>query len=82
MVMLQISGLSYRINRLDEIVAVSPGWDAFATANDGPDVVAAKVLTRPLWHFISDPTTRQLYDHILKRAHWTIRRVHLPLRLP
>lgn len=61
-------GLAYRVNRLDEIVSVSQGWDAFAMANDGHAACADRVLRRPLLHFIADHTTRHLYEQVLIRA--------------
>ena len=61
-------GISYQLNELDEIVSVSKGWTRFALANDAPDLVPEKVLNRPLWDFITDLTTEQLYRQILKRV--------------
>jgi hypothetical protein len=57
----------YRVNAKDEIVFVSPGWDRFAASNDGDGVMSSLILNRPLWQFISDPTTRELYREILAR---------------
>ena len=61
-------GISYQLNELDEIVCVSQGWTRFALANDAPDLVPERVLNRPLWDFITDLTTEQLYRQILERV--------------
>ena len=60
--------ISYQLNELDEIVFVSKGWTSFALANDAPDLMPEKVLNRPMWDFITDLTTEQLYREILKRV--------------
>jgi len=59
----------YRINDLDELTFLSPGWDEFASANDGPEVAAENVLGRRLWEFISDETTLSLYREMVDQAH-------------
>ena len=56
------------MNELDEIVSVSEAWTRFALANDAPDLVREKVLNRPLWDFITDLSTEQLYRQILERV--------------
>lgn len=60
--------IRYRLNERDEIVFVNDAWVAFAAANGGERLAAADVLGRPLWDFISDPTTRQLCRDIVKRT--------------
>lgn len=58
----------YKINSQDEIVFVSDDWNAFAADNDGEAVVSSAVLHQPLWRFITDVTTRKLYQQVLVRA--------------
>jgi hypothetical protein len=58
-------GLRYRINARDEIVFVDEAWDRFALENDGAEVVRERVLGRPLWDFITDGLTRQVYQKIV-----------------
>jgi hypothetical protein len=58
----------YRIDERDRIVFCDEGWDAFAAANDGEAAASARVLLRPLWDFVSDPTTRDLYRQVILRA--------------
>jgi hypothetical protein len=55
-----------RLNDWDEIVFVNEAWGPFPIANGNARLDTAEVLGRPLWEFISDPTTRQLYRDILK----------------
>lgn len=55
----------YRINHRDELVYVNEGWDRFAEANEGHDVVSGKVLTRSLWDFVSDTSTRAIYRRLI-----------------
>jgi hypothetical protein len=57
----------YRVNAQDEIVFVNEQWDRFAAANAGESVTSSQVLQRPLWDFIIDSTTRELYRQVLQR---------------
>lgn len=58
----------YRVNDRDEIVFANEEWDRFARANAGEGITSSHVLQRPLWAFISDMTTRELYRQVLKRV--------------
>lgn len=69
--------LCYRVNERDEVVYVNDAWGPFAAANGVERLVGAGVLGRPLWEFISDPTTRGLYRDILARV-----RGGVPVRFP
>ncbi len=60
--------LVYRVNENDEIVFVSEDWDQFATANGGESVVSEQVLHRPLWDFITDLSTQEIYRLLLQKA--------------
>lgn len=60
------SELAYQIDAADVIVEVSPAWDEFARAAAAPLASAAQVLGRPLWEFIADTTSRQLYAQLLR----------------
>ncbi len=66
----QVAGnvVLYRIDAGDRIVEVGGAWEIFAADNDGQAVAAAKVLGRPLWDFITGPSTvlvwRQILDHV------------------
>jgi hypothetical protein len=58
----------YRVDAGDTLTFVNDAWDRFAAENDAPDVAGGAVRGRPLWDFVSDPTTRQLYRILLARA--------------
>jgi hypothetical protein len=60
--------IHYRVNDRGEIVFVNQAWDTFASANSGEHLTAPQVLGRPLLGFISDCTTRALYQDILARV--------------
>jgi hypothetical protein len=59
--------VTYEINAGDEIVSVGHDWAAFASANGSPELAAGAV-GRPLFHFVSDPTTRHVYRELLARV--------------
>lgn len=60
--------ITYMVNRHDEIVSVSEAWDVFAVGNGGYSVVAARVLHRPLWEFITDLSTQEIYRALIQKA--------------
>jgi hypothetical protein len=60
-----MTAVVYRLNDRDEITFVSEGWSAFAQANDAVGLDPENVLNRPVWGFVADSTTRQLYREIL-----------------
>lgn len=57
----------YRVDDRDDIVFVNEEWDRFAEANAGEGITSSHVLKRPLWDFIVDLTTRELYRQVMKR---------------
>ena len=69
----------YRIDARDEICYVNPGYDEFAKANDALHLMSHFVLHRPLWAFISDPTTALLFRDIVQRVRGG-RTVRFPFR--
>ncbi len=60
--------LSYSIDAADTIEAVSESWTRFATANGGESVLPSKVVGSPLWRWISDASTREVYKALLKNV--------------
>jgi hypothetical protein len=60
--------IHYQMNDRDEIVFVNQAWDTFASANCGEFLTRRHVLGRPLWEYITDHTTRVLYQDILARV--------------
>lgn len=59
----------YRLNSRDEFVYFNEEWVNFAVANDASGLLPERVLGRLLWDFITDQTTRQIYQEILDRVH-------------
>jgi hypothetical protein len=59
------ANIVYRLNSQDEFIYINEEWTNFAIANDASDLLREHVLFRPLWDFISDETTKQLYREIL-----------------
>lgn len=60
--------VAYEIDAEDRIARVSPTWSPVALAAGAPGLRDDLVVGRPLWDFITDPTTRQLYAAMLGRA--------------
>lgn len=58
----------YWLNDRDEVCFVNSEYDEFAGANAGVAVTSEAVLHRPLWDFITDPSTRQIYRDVLSRV--------------
>jgi hypothetical protein len=70
----------YHLDNQNRIVQVSPNWDAFALANDAPEVCARKVLNRPLMDFLAGFETKHLYDIMLNKVRRTQNHVTVPFR--
>ena len=70
----------YCIDRADVITAVNADWDAFARDNEGDHLTADNVVGRPLWDFISDPETEQIYRALLRRLRQGVAIPPLPFR--
>lgn len=70
----------YRVGPGDELMSVNPAWSTSAASGDAPGLAGPAIIGRPLWQFISDGTTRQLYRAILDRVRTTGRPVALHFR--
>lgn len=66
--MSEMADIVYKVNGNDQIVLVSEAWDSFAIANGGEGIVAARILHRPLWEFITDWSTQEIYRALMKKA--------------
>ncbi len=66
--MSNILPISYVINEENEIIFVNDAWSKFALANNAPELIAEKILNCNLWDFISDDTTRELYQKLVDKA--------------
>ncbi len=60
----------YRISAEDRLIEVNDGWSTFARANGG-SLLRTTVIGRPIWQFISDPTTVYLYQSMVHRVRQT-----------
>jgi hypothetical protein len=58
----------YWVDARDQLVRVNEAWDVFANENDAPDLVADRVVGRPIWACIADAGTRHLYAGLLPRV--------------
>jgi hypothetical protein len=71
--------ITYRIDAKDRIVEVGGAWKDFAYANGGnPDPSA--VIGRPLWDFVRDEGTREVYRLIVLEARRRRTPIHIPFR--
>ena len=68
----------YRVDAEDRLVWVDEWWLAFANENGAPELTEDAILGRPLWDFVSDEVTRQLY----KEIHIRVRSSRQPTVLP
>jgi hypothetical protein len=70
----------YHVDSRNRITQVSPNWDAFALANDAPEVCADKILNRPLMDFLSGFETQHLYSIMLTKVRGTQKPLTVPFR--
>jgi hypothetical protein len=61
-------GVCYRIDANDQIVSVDDEWQRIADKISVSHVRADQVTGRVLWDFISDSTTRHIYQRIVSRV--------------
>jgi hypothetical protein len=57
----------YTVDASNVLAEVGGAWNRCAVEANATDLVAGAI-GRPLWEFISDPTTRQLYHELLTRV--------------
>jgi hypothetical protein len=58
----------YRIDARGRLSYVNAIWDAFAIANDAPELVSSAIVGRPLDDFIADAETRQIVRILVQRV--------------
>lgn len=58
----------YRVDGKDRIVFTNDAWDRFAFENESPHLSGERVRLWPLWEFVSDATTRNLYRKLIDAA--------------
>ena len=72
--------LHYELDADNRIVAVSDGWDWFATANGAPELTSEAVIGQPLDAFIAGRELQQLTVHLLSSLRQRPRNLQLPFR--
>lgn len=58
----------YRVDPDDRIVAIGGEWDRFAASNDAGHLREELVLGKTLADFVTEPTTREIYEAVLRRC--------------
>jgi hypothetical protein len=58
----------YTVDDHDNIIAVNSAWSAFATENDGAQLLPPAIIGRAIWDFIADATTIQIYRRLFARV--------------
>lgn len=66
----------YLIDADDRLIAFNEGWTTFARENDGEAFLPPRITGRPLWDFISDAATADIYHTMIGR----VRRGAQPIR--
>jgi hypothetical protein len=74
------STLSYEVDERLVLRRLGPGWDDFAIQNGAPELVSPFPLGRPLWMFMDDATTVQLYELLFARVSRLRRAMTVPVR--
>ncbi len=70
----------YEVDANDRLLAVSPDWDVFAQANDGPGALSRHVLGRPLLDFLTGDATRMFIRAVFEATRVTRQPRTLPYR--
>jgi hypothetical protein len=70
----------YRIDESDVITHVSPQWLEFAETNEAPELTADNVLGKPIWHFITGPSTRTFYEALYRNLRFRRSEIMIPFR--
>jgi hypothetical protein len=71
--------MDYWLDSEDRIVKTDDRWLPFAVANGAPELTPEAVCGRHLAEFISDPTTVELWEDLLRRVREG-RRLSIPIR--
>lgn len=66
--MSQKSTVRYSIDAQDRLVAIDPGWDAFAHANGAPDLSAERLLGSLIWDHLEGEEVVRVYEILHKRV--------------
>jgi len=60
--------ITYELDAQDRLIYVSPSWESFAINNDANELTLSAIKGRPLFEFIVDPETREIYRMLLKQV--------------
>jgi len=60
--------IRYTIDRQDCLSSVDDNWDRFAVENQAGEIAAKLVLHKPLFDFIADAETKEIYRILLERV--------------
>lgn len=69
----------YVLDAEDRIAAISDDFSDFAEQNGAPELPAS-VLGQPVWRYLTDPTTHQLYGLLFSRVRRDGQPVSVPFR--
>jgi len=70
----------YDVDASDHLTDASENWNAFAFSNNAASLTADAVRNRPIWQFIADPTTREIYRELFAQVRRTGRTITIPYR--
>ncbi len=69
----------YHVDALDRIVEVNDAWLLFARQNAW-QVERSDLIGQPLWRFLTDPTTINIYQLVMERARQHDAPIQMPFR--
>lgn len=75
-----VASCSYELDERFRIVAVDRAWTLFAEENGAPELVPPGPYGRPIWDYISDATTANLWRVIYEKVLRTGDPVIVPIR--
>ncbi|MBD3382426.1 MAG: hypothetical protein GF404_09545 [candidate division Zixibacteria bacterium] len=72
--------VSYMIDHNNCIIDVDQNWDSFAEKNCGMNLLKQEVIGKPLLHYISDSSTRHIYEMLILKARKHDRQIEFDFR--
>jgi len=61
----------YEVDRGDRLVAASDNWNGFAACNGAVELTIEAIRGKPIWQYIADPTTREIYRDLFAEVRRT-----------
>lgn len=71
---------TYQVDCNDAVVFLDTAWLRFARANGAPELDTTELIGKPLWAFIADPETIELYHMLMAKARHTAQPVGVNFR--